>query len=39
MDQHMELMELHTEACVEKCKMIIPEYRIISLGIDMERRA
>ena len=39
MDQHMELMELRTEACVEKCKMIIHEYRIISLGIDMERRA
>ena len=32
-------MELHTQACVEKCKMIIPEYRIIALGIEMERRA
>lgn len=39
MDQHMELMELHTQACVEKCKMIIPEYRIISLGIELESRA
>ena len=39
MNQHMELMELHTQACVEKCKMIIPEYRIISLGIELERRA
>ena len=39
MDQHMELTELHTQACVEKCKMIIPEYRIISLGIELERRA
>lgn len=39
MDQHMELMELHTQACIEKCKMVIPEYRIISLGIEMERRA